>query len=144
MAMLRDQMSCQRDAGPHLQGAVGWNLVHVSVGECFCSCSIINSRIKDSGSMSLFSYLAIMGCATTKPTNSIICSSSLFLIHSLFRFPCKQSSLFSFPTHKILQSSQWPHVPRYDAVGSLLPPPPPGVSCERPNAKVNLFLTYIQ
>lgn len=43
--MLWDQMSCQRNAGRHLEGALGWNLVHVSVGELYRSCSFINSKI---------------------------------------------------------------------------------------------------
>lgn len=80
-------MSCQRDAGPHLLGALGWNLVHVSVGERRCSCSIINSRITESGSTDLFSYFFFfLHCEPRhkkkkkKDSNSVICSSSLLSV----------------------------------------------------------------
>lgn len=77
-------MSCQRDAGPHLLGALGWNLVHVSVGERRCSCSIINSRITESGSTDLFSYFfffSIVSRATKKKKKKILIQSFVHLLY---------------------------------------------------------------
>lgn len=88
--MLRDQMSCHRDAGPHLQGALGWNLVHVSVGEHDCSCSIINSSITDSGGTSLFSSFILFFFPAIQQD---------FIIHLLVHFhsseftPCSALSI---------------------------------------------------
>lgn len=49
----------ERDAGPHLQGALGWNLVQISAGEHHRSVCTNNSRISDSEAVLLLKKYCI-------------------------------------------------------------------------------------